>query len=58
MKCNIEVENATIRQRMSSTSMCNIFSAKKNIKGQNTRVMTFNSRQLIHGPKIEIVALK
>ena len=38
--------------------MCNIFSAKKNIKGQNRGLMKFNSRQLIHCLKIEIVALK
>ena len=36
----IKVENAT--------SMCNIFSAKKNAKGQNKRVVKFNSRQLIY----------
>ena len=37
---------------------CVLLSAKKNIKGQNTEVMKFNSRQLIHRLKIEIVALK
>ena len=46
----IKVEN--------TTSMCNIFSATKNLKGQNTGAMKFNSRQFIHGLKTEIVALK
>ena len=31
---------------------CVLFSAKKIIKGQNTEVMKFNSRQLIHRLKI------
>ena len=46
----MKVENAT--------SMCTRSSAKKNIKGQNTGVMKFNSRQLIHSLKIDFVALK
>ena len=57
------VENATYKiedviKVENATSMCNIFSAKKNIKGQNTGMMKFSSRQLIHSLKIEIVASK
>ena len=37
---------------------CVLFSAKKNIKGQNTEVMKIDSRQLIHCLNIEIVELK
>mgnify|MGYP000241223452 CR=1 FL=1 len=55
-KCNIKIED--VIKVESATSMCNIFSAKKNIKGQNTGVMKFNSRQLIHCLKIEILAFE
>ena len=55
-KCNIKIENVIKVENATSISLS--LSAKKNKKGQNTEVMKFNSRQLIHYLKIENAALK
>ena len=54
-KCNIKIEN--VIKVENATSMF-ITQCKKNKKEQNTEVMKFNSRQLIHYFKIENAALK
>ena len=61
-KCYVEnatsckIENVIKVENAISISLS--LSAKKNKKGQNTEVMKFNSRQLIHHLKIENAALK
>ena len=50
-KCNMKKENFIKIENCSS--MCSL-SAKKNRKGQNTEVMEFNSKQLIHYLKVKL----
>ena len=62
-KWHIEVEGRKCLQGIYcyvniNCDQCVSFNAKKNRKGQNSLVMEFNSRQLIHYLKIEIASLK